>query len=462
MPSAVRVFRPGRGWSPPFACLRKVREVVCYDALPVHHFQPMRLPRLIFRSSVLLLALYGGTALAQSRGAAARELGREILAVTGRRARIQFSFANQSSVGVSEAAALRRGVEAELRAGGARLVAGGARASRVSVTLSENWRNLLLVAEVEHGKGNRVVIVARPRTNAAAGAGQQVVSLTRRIVWRQHARFLSFLQWQSPADKSSYLWILEPGRLLLYRRDQGQWRQRGEAEIAHDGPWPRDLRGLLWIEPAGTEGKPGKSSASRLHASLPGVECQMPLAPAAGSLPLSCGRADAHSFPIFQAGTIGATASLAPDRNFFGASVEREGTDVNLEPFYSSTIVDDDRGDPVLLAAALDGKTYLYDEAGKPLGSVDEWGSEIAGVETDCGNGWQALASRPGDWTTNDSLAAYEIIEGKAVGIGEPIDFPGPVLSLWPEPGGEAAAAIVFDRGARFYEAYTVTLTCGR
>ena len=72
------------------------------------------------------------------------------------------------------------------------------------------------------------------------------------------------------------------------------------------------------------------------------------------------------------------------------------------------------------------------------------------------------LATRPGDWTVNDALAAYEIVEDKTVATGEPIDFPGPVMSLWPQPGGAAAAAVVLDRNAGFYEAYTVTLTCGR
>jgi hypothetical protein len=436
--------------------------VVCYDALPVRHFQPMRLPRLIFRSSVLLLVLSGGVALAQNPATSARDLGREILAITGRRPGIHLTFSNQSSMGVSQAAALRRGVEAELRAGGARLVSAAAAASRVSVTLSENWRSLLLVAEVEQGKMSRVLIVALPRMDTAAGAGEQVVSLTRQIVWRQQAPFLSFLEWQSPADKASYLWILEPNRLLLYRRGQGQWRRRGQAQIEHTGPWPRDLRGLLWIDAGAPQANAGMQKPPRLRVLLPGVECQMSLAAATGNLPLSCGTAETQNFPIFQAGAGGATASLVPDRNFFGPSVELADTSVNLQQFYSSTIVNDDHGNPVLLAAALDGKTYLYDQAGKPQGSVDGWGSDIAGVETDCGNGWQVLASRPGDWTVNDALAAYEIIEGKAVGTGEPIDFPGPVLSLWPEPGGAAAAAVVLDRSAGFYEAYTVTLTCGR
>jgi hypothetical protein len=424
----------------------------------------MRLPCLIFRSSILLLLLSGGTALAQNPAGAARELGRKILLVSGRSPVLQLSFQNQSSAGVAEAAALRRAVEAELRAGGAKLVAGGAGASRVAVTLSESWRNLLLVAAVSRGKTSRVMMVAFPRMNAAAAAGEQVVSLSRRIVWRQHAPFLSFLEWQSSADKTTFLWVLEPERLVLYQQEQGQWRWRAEAKIERDGPWPRDLRGLLWIDTASSRKAPGKQTASRLHASLPGVECAMPLAPAAAKLPLACGPVaqDARDFPIFQAGAVGANASLLPERNYFAAGIDRAGASLDLQPFYSATIVDDDRGDPVLLAAALDGKTYLYDIAGKPAGSVDGWGSDIAGVQTDCGSGWQVLATRPGDWTVNDALAAYEIVEDKAVATGEPIDFPGPVMSLWPEPGGGAAAAVVLDRSAGFYEAYTVTLTCGR
>lgn len=425
----------------------------------------MRLVRPILRSSVLLLALCAVPVLAQNFRSAARQLRHRILSVTGPRPRIELSFENRSSLGVAEAADFRREIEAELRFGGAKLVAGGKGASAVDVTLSESWRKLLLVAEVTKGKASRVVMVSLLRKNgaAAAGTGERVVSLARRIVWRQRHAFLAFLPWKSPAGRS-YLWILAPGRLRLYRQEHGQWRWRGTGYIPHAGAWPRDTRGMLWSEPLRSHRKAGDEPADRLRTFLPGVACEMPLVAAIGRLPLVCRppASNGRDFPIFQAGSVAGFASLAPERNFFRATIDRAGASVALQPFYAATFVHNDHGAPVLVATALDGKTYLYSEAGKPEGSVEGWGSEVAGVETDCGGGWQVLATRPGDWTANDSLAAYEIVDSKAVETGEPIDFPGPVLSLRPEPDGAGAQAVVLDRSAGFYEAYTVTLSCSR
>jgi hypothetical protein len=420
----------------------------------------------IFRLFLLPLVLCAAAAWAQNPRTAARDLGRGILSITGPRPRIQFSFANQSSAGVAEAAALRGAVEADLRAGGATLVTGGAGASQVTVTLSENWRNLLLVAAVQRGQAKRVVIVPLPRTSQEAGGrAAAVVSLSRQIVWRQRAPFVSFLASQTLPDKSSYLWILEPDRLVLYRLVQGQWQWQGSANIEQRGPLPRDIRGLLWIEPPASKAgvATSASAAGRLHVSLPGVDCSMPLGPAAGKLPLVCSPATAGSsdFPVFEAGAVSGTTTLVAGRNFFGPAIDRGNAPLRLQPFYSATIVEDDQPQSVFLSAALDGKTYVYDDSGKSEGSIDGWGSDIAGIKTGCGSGWQVLATRPGDWTAVDSLAAYEIVDAKAVATGEPIDFPGPVTALSPSPGGRTADAVVLDRGTGLYEAYTISLSCG-
>jgi hypothetical protein len=425
----------------------------------------MRLVRRIFRSSPVLLMLCAGAARAQNERPAAAELGRKILAVAGSHPLIAVHFENRSSMGVTEAAALRREIAAALRVRGARLVAAAKGAQAVDVTVSESWRKLLLVAKVGSGQAARVVMVELGRSGASgeSATGGSVVSLSRRILWRQRAPFLSFLLWQSPVDRSAYLSILEPDRLILYRQEQGQWRRRGAADIPHRGPWPRDVRGLLWIGPSPFPGTSRAPSGDRLRVSLPGVACSMPLAPAAGRLPLACRAApSARDFPIFHGAAVGAFASLVPARNFFGPEIEWGGASRRLQPFYAATIVNDDRNDAVLAAAALDGKTYLYDGDDKAESSVNGWGSELAGVETGCGSGWQVLGTRPGDWTANDSLAAYEIVDGKAVATGEPVDLPGPVLALDPEPERGTAGAVVLDRNAGFYEAYTVTLSCSR
>ncbi len=416
--------------------------------------------RLHVTASLVFFLCFCCLLAARAQGPATEQLVRQILSITGRKPTLHLQFTNHSSAGVAQAAAVRRELQRWLHAAGARFVPAGSKrpAVEVDVTLSETWRNLLLVAEIQRGKTRRVIIEPLPRSVAELGRqGGEVVSLTRRIVWRQRTPIVSFLLWQPSRERSSYLWVLEPDRLVLYRLVGNQWRMHGSANIHHAEALPRDVRGLLWIEP-------GASASALLHAALPGVDCSMPLVPARGRLPLACRPAKDGSsrFPIFHGGEPAWQATLVPARNYFAAAIESGVRQIRLRPFYSATVVDEDHSTQVILAAATDGKTYVYDAAGKTEGSINGWGSDIAGIETACGNRWQVLATRPGDWTAVDSLAAYEIVDGKAVSTGEPIDLPGPVTGLWPALGGSTADAVVLDLNTGLYEAYTISLSCGR
>jgi hypothetical protein len=403
----------------------------------------------------LLLVLLGvGPCAAQDRAAAAQELALKILAATGQNPSLELSFENQSSLDVAAAAAIEREIGQGLRSGGASLGAANPAAFDVRITLSESWRNLLLVAQIRKGEAEQVVMVAFSQPEPGSGGGNSAnMTLARQQVWRQSAPMLSFLVTEAAADKSPSLWVLEPERLVLYRQMQGQWRPQASAPIAPARRWPRDLRGLLWVESTGP--------VARLHVSLPGMECAMPLTFPPPSLPLARGPAGAMpTFPIFEGATVAATTAFAAGRNFFGPQVARGGGEQQLQPFFSASVVLDDRGLPKLLAAGLDGKATLYDPSGKPAGTIAGWGSDLVGLKTDCGSGWQVLATGPGDWTKDDFVAAYQIVEGKAVPAGAPLAFDGPVLALWPEPGGAAAGAVVRDRSTDAYEAYTITLAC--
>jgi hypothetical protein len=402
-------------------------------------------------------------ARAQGTRAAAAELARRILAIAGAKPTIAFHFTSLSSAGVTQAAALRSELQSALQSQGAKFGAPASGAVEVDVTLSQNWRNLLLVAQVTRGLATRVVMVPLAPPGAESESSQPVVSLSRHFVWRQRAPFLAFLSWRFATERSPYLWILEPGRLVLYRHETGQWRASAGAIIPHSEPWPRDVRGSLWVEPA-ISAPGGISAPPELRATLPGVTCSMPLAPVAGRLPLTCQSLSAGSagYPLFQGSVALATAALAPGLNYFSSASVRGGAALPLPPFYSAAFVRDDRSEPVLVAAELDGKTYLYDSSGKSEGEVDGWGSSVAGIESSCGDQWQLLSTRSGDWTQNDSLAAFEIADGKTVATGEPIDFSGPILDLSTAPGGREASAVVLNLSAGLYEAYSVTVTCQR
>jgi hypothetical protein len=441
-----------------------------------------------------LLFLFCATiAPAQNPPPAAARFARQILAAIGPHPGLRMTFENRSSLGVVEATALRRAIEEALRSAGANLNSSAQSPIDVYVTLSQSWRNLLLIAEIQQPSGEKVVMVPLPHPpleSAAADRASEDITLTAHRTSAQTAPILSLLQGASLSGNSSYLWQLEPGRLVLYRRNptrQFQWQLLATASIPHAGPWPRDPRALLWIaRPSLVDGRgtlqraPAASgdnqtspaaSAPALHVSLPGLECSTPFPaaiddpppePDAPRLSLTCTRTPAAGtlFPIFQGADIAAIATLTPGRNFFAASIERGGARQQLVPFYSAAVIHDDRDQPVLLAAGLDGKTNLYDAAGNAIGSIDGWGSDLAGIQSGCGSGWQVIADKPGDWTRIDAVTAYEIVEGKAVPVAEPVELPGSVTALATAPDGRSATVVVKQSNG-IHETYTITLSCG-
>lgn len=408
----------------------------------------------------------------------AEDLARRILAVTGPHASISFTFENRSSLGIGEATALRRAIESSLSESGARLGSEEQAAIAIHVTLSQSWRNRLLIAQIQEGPTQKVVMAPFPMAapiSSGVGETGPGITLTRRLVFRQSAAFLSFLEWASPADHAVYLWLLEPDRLAVARRiaSQSQWQWLSEAPISHPQPWPRDPRGLLSVQPILTV-LGGVPPAEWLVANLPGVECSLKLMEAGnqpaefvssnGALSLACRSSSAPNagFPIFEGLEEAATVRLAPGRNFFDGAIHRSNVVQHLAPFYSATIIHKDHNQPVLVAAGIDGKATLYDIDGKAEGIIDGWGSNVAGIQSGCGSGWQVLADQPGDWTQNDELTAYEIVEGKAVPAAEPMEFSGPIMSLAAEPVPLGARAVVLNRDTGVYEAYSITVSCGR
>ena len=90
------------------------------------------------------------------------------------------------------------------------------------------------------------------------------------------------------------------------------------------------------------------------------------------------------------------------------------------------------------------------------------WGSDLAGISSDCGSGWQVLATRAADSSLPDSLAAYEIVNREAVQAAAPLEFAGPVTAMWSAGDGRSATVIVHNLKTGSYEAFSVSAVCGR
>jgi hypothetical protein len=96
------------------------------------------------------------------------------------------------------------------------------------------------------------------------------------------------------------------------------------------------------------------------------------------------------------------------------------------------------------------------------LAGSRDWGSDLAGVESECGAGAQLLATTSGD-AMQDSLLAYEVAGHDASAVSSPLPLDGQVTALWPASGPAAAATIILKTEQPLpYEAYRVALVCNQ
>ena len=123
-------------------------------------------------------------------------------------------------------------------------------------------------------------------------------------------------------------------------------------------------------------------------------------------------------------------------------------------------------GGELWIQAEIDGKSRVYNndnEAFKPVSTFSGWGDDIASINLPCGPGWQVLVSGTGDWTEPDRLQVYQIDEHyRAQPVGEPLSFPGPIVTMWPSEDGKSARVISKNLQTGMYEASVVTVSCSQ
>lgn len=90
-----------------------------------------------------------------------------------------------------------------------------------------------------------------------------------------------------------------------------------------------------------------------------------------------------------------------------------------------------------------------------PPRGFETWGSDFAPIESSCA-GHRVAASGTGAWNAADFVALYDVVDGAPVRVSDAAEFPGPVTALWP------AFAVVRNLSTGRYEAYSLTVDCGR
>jgi hypothetical protein len=415
--------------------------VECYNpAFPrdLRFRMPSRSQRVIFLlpPAILVALVLAAPAAAQQWDVPTRALAEKIVARTQSRTALSLTVKNISSLPPSRVADVQRALESELRHRSVSLVATEQATEQVRVTLSENTSGYLWVAEIGHGDSWDVVMVQGPFLASGERVPTALV-LRRTPLWSQPDLMLDVV---STGDGD--LLVLGRDSVSLYRVQDRKWQLAGAAPLTHSRPWPRDLRGRLVLQADGS-----------FRAYLPGVQCPGTTQP---QINLACRESD-DPWPLSPE----VNAFFSSRRNFFTGAVKlvRSSEAGDLGPFYSAGMFSQgERG--FWIVAFASGAVRLINAQGQTVTTFNGWGSGLASITSDCGGGWQVLATGAADSTLPDSLSAYEIVNRDAVEAGLPLEFAGPITALWSTADGRSATVIAHNLRTEDYEAFSVSAVC--
>jgi len=342
-------------------------------------------------------------------------LAQKIAAVLKTREPISLVF-NTASSDVTVA------LERELRGLGINTAAQGG--TVVKVTLSENFRGLVWVAEIR----GEVVIEERPRPPEAAATVSLVIE--KKKLLEQELRILDI----APLGHS--LLVLDAESVSVYESSQ---RKMG-IRLPISRPLPRDLRGRLFVQ------------GDVYQAYLPGLTCN---GNTANGLSISC--RDEGLWPLGP----NARGMSIPTRNFFENFVLPDGLQKRMPPFFTAVQLPD-HGHADWAFAATDGRTHLYNATFEPGPISNGWGSDLAAIGSECGSRTLLLATGTGDDTAPDFVQAFELTDSAPHPIGDPVSFPGPVTALWAASEHGTALAVSRDLKSGRYAAFRLAIPCSR
>ena len=396
------------------------------------------------RSLLLILALLAAaTVWGQNWAGAEQQLAGKIVAVAGSNQMI-VEVSNRSSLGTATADDVRRGLLTQLAALGARFVNAEQAATAVRVSLSEDMQSYVWVAEIRQGASDpSVVMVSLPQPATRFVEPEAAAMVLHKIpLWSQQERILDVAVIDGTPAR---MVVLDSNSVALYRLQDGRWQAEQSFPIAHARPWPRDLRGRLALR-----------TDHFLDAYLPGVLCR-----STSSVPLTLTCYDSDDpWPI---GTdqVNLHATFAASRNFFaGALSPGMGKQSTVPAFYSAAALPRSPS-PLWLLATVDGQVHLLDGATDQVLPKLGWGSEIASLRSGCGSGWQVLATGNGEGP-RDAVRAFEVTDREPVAASLPLEFSDSITAMWAESSGNGAVAITHSSETGRYEAFRITLACGR
>lgn len=400
-------------------------------------------PSLRVRWAFCCLVLFSRACFGSDWSTLESQLSEKIGAVTGPGV-VALEVTNRSSVTAAEAESIRRAIVNDLASSGIRVWDPDQAAAIVKLTLSENLQEYVWVAQVQQGTNEpSVLIVSAPRPQRAL-ATQNGFPLTFRITplisSSEEILDVAVLDGSPPR-----LLALGADEATIYEQHGDRWIKGQALVIAHQTPFPRDLRGRLILR-----------MDHLFDAYLPGLVCR---STNSSPLAMNCSGSD-DPWPL-QTPAFGVSGFFSPTRNFFtGALAPGVGKQKAAPAFYSAAALLRDKY-ALWLFAGIDHELYLLDGINQQSLPKVHWGSDLAALHTDCRPGWQVLADSTGD-DSPDSLQAWEFPDREPVTVTQKLNVNGKITALWSAGDARSAIAIYrnFDNGN--YDAIKIDLLCSR
>lgn len=349
---------------------------------------------------------------------AAAQLAARISSLLQRRSTVSLDFQNLTALPLAEWSSFRSGLEQELRKAGL-AVATTQPEVRLRVTISENTRGLLFVAEVLIGDARQVVML--PWSAPAPVEEKRQLQLTRKLIWNQSEPILDFLL----LDSGSQLLILTASKVSINRLAEDRWIPSSQAALALAKPLVRDPRGRI------------QNTADTFRIYVPGTTCFGVLQPA---IKLTCSATNETWLASPRDSQV--AVRWVTDRNFLESDGFRDKFFTSGEGLFTGT----------------DGRNR--DRAGEVVAGAGAWGSDVAGIESLCGSSALLVATKSGDDLDRDQIQVYEIGRGHVTPASEPMDLPGPVTALWPSETREQATLVIRNSKTGNYEASLLGIAC--
>jgi hypothetical protein len=339
----------------------------------------------------------------------------------------------------------KEAIEAELRGRGFHIAQDDSYDLKIRFTLSRDNARWLWIADYENEGAHEVVIVPFERPNLDVGSWLARAHVDRQLVFSGNSEILDFACTGPQQSKEcGQVLVLYSDRVVLMSPEKNY----PSANIGEENRPSRDLRGRLRL------------SGSEFEARIQDMNCPGNL----GNVETTRCSASGGVWKFSGANGVATLTYITASQNWFsfvsaprlaGAAVKRDG-------FFSIAGLEIN-GEPGWVSSGTDGKARIFTIKNLDiLGTAPGWGSEIATVKTNCGNGWQILATRPRDRTEADAITVYEWTGAEFRALADPLEMDGSVVVLWAAEDGGPARAVVHNLKTGNYEAYLLKVGCSQ